>query len=173
MSQLLGQGNFEFYGNRSMLLEGSQVPKFFICQNKGNCVRVELPPLWSSSKLNGFAIASVFSPKSKSSYRGKEIGILCHMRSFDCISPTVFDIKSNIFPNEVRQARSDQIWFSICTSSVLFADTKEFIELSFETCGIDYEVTQCGVIFLCDEDIGESSSEMFQCLASAVGHASI
>lgn len=155
-----------------MLLEGSQVPKFFRCQNKGNCVRVKLPPLWSSSKLNGFAIASVFSPKCKSSYKGKEIGICCHMRSFDCISPTVFDIKSNIFSKEIRHARSDQLWLSICTSSAVFVDTKEFIELSFETCGVDYEVLQCGVIFFYDVDKGEST-EMFQCLASAVGYSGV
>lgn len=140
-----------------MLLEGSQVPKFFICQNKGNFVRVELPPFWSSSKLNGFAIALVLRPKFKSSYKGKEIGIRCHMRSFDCISPTVFDIKSNIFSNEIRHARSDQLWFSICTSSTVFVDAKNFIELSFETCGINDEVMQCGINFLYNEDVGEST----------------
>lgn len=146
------QERFDSYGDFSLLLSGCVIPKWFSNQNIGDCVRVELPPQWSSHKMKGFAIAAIFTPTNLNSCKGREIGVLCHMRSFDCISATDFGIRTKIFPNEIRSIQSDQIWLSFWTSVAASVKAKDYIELSFETCGIDGEVKQCGLRLLYDEN---------------------
>lgn len=145
------QGGFDSYGDYSLFVPGSTIPKWFCHQNFGDSIRVELPLQRSSSKLNTFALAAVLSPTNRCCCRGREIGLLCHVRSSNGVLETDFAIRTNIFTNDVRSFQSDHIWLSFWTSGASSIKAKEYIEFSFKTCGFDGEVKQCALSLLYDE----------------------
>lgn len=77
-------------------------------------------------------------------------------------------IETRMFPDETRHFESDQVWSSYMIPRMSWEyrweSAKDFIDVTFEIYGIYYEVKECGVRLIYEEDEVESSSKLLEWL---------
>ncbi|GJZ24052.1 NB-ARC domains-containing protein [Tanacetum coccineum] len=138
--------------NMDMIYRGNSIPNWFTNKSMGNHVKVELPLDWSFSKLRGYGICVVFKIKSRrpclgysvENFDGAYLG-QCHpyyCGEYFCGKP-------------IRIDDSDMIWLHYTTKEIQkLKKAENFVRFCFDE-DEDFEVKECGVRIVCDEDLDE------------------
>ncbi|PWA53772.1 Leucine-rich repeat-containing protein [Artemisia annua] len=133
-----------------IICDGNSIPDCFTNKSMGNQVKVELPLDWSFSKLRGYGVCVVFKRKGPSTAFGYRV------KNFDGAHlgerfPFYYDDYFKDKP--IRIDESDMIWLHSTTREIWkFKKAKNFVTFCFDE-SEGYEVKECGVRLVWDEDL--------------------
>nr|XP_043627447.1 disease resistance protein RPV1-like [Erigeron canadensis]XP_043627448.1 disease resistance protein RPV1-like [Erigeron canadensis] len=159
-----------FVGDKqlTLILSGKRrIPRWFTNKSKGSHIKIELPPNWCFSKFKGFGICAVF--ELKESHRKGCPGF--SVNNFDGASVTEFRSKTITGMDEPG-------FFVLCvffTRDQGWEKAKNFVTVTFQDTTSIYEVKECGVRLLCDnddEDLRQQQEEEEASVLSIIQHLS-
>ncbi|PWA70606.1 Leucine-rich repeat-containing protein [Artemisia annua] len=151
---------FEFFrspggctrGYLNIVYHGNSIPEWFTNRSSENHVKVELPSDWCYDKFRGYGTCVVFKCKKPGNFKGYSV------KNFDGASlisggyfPYVLDkfLKDEVI--EIQE--SYMIWFHYTWDIRKWKEAYNFVTFCFEESNEGYEVKECGVRLICDEDI--------------------
>ncbi|GJU41489.1 NB-ARC domains-containing protein [Tanacetum coccineum] len=155
------------YSDLDIVYHGNSMPEWFTNRITENLVKVELP----SDKIRGFGTCVVFKCKKphKCIYKGYTV------KNFDGALITTY-----YFPSVLEQFWKDEVigihdsymmWLHYTKYLRKWNKAKNFVTFSFVENNEDYEVKECGVRLICDEDIKqEADLSIFQGLPTPTQH---
>ncbi|KAK0588210.1 hypothetical protein LWI29_035998 [Acer saccharum] len=71
-------------GRDSFCFPGSEIPEWFINQNQGSSIKIDLPPHWYSNKFVGFVVCIVASCESSNHIDLSSVKCNCKIKDPDC-----------------------------------------------------------------------------------------
>ena len=150
-----GQQDGTYY---SIMIPGSEIPKWFSHQNVGVTVNLQVPSDLLGNKLMGIAVCAVFVLRKHHPYH--QLHVQYHSLCCSIGGSTI----DTIALEEFSKIESYQLWLEYFPSTRFRADLKEIlnkvdangfsqIEVKFEPFGPGLEVMKCGAHLVFERDI--------------------
>ncbi|GKD43220.1 NB-ARC domains-containing protein [Tanacetum coccineum] len=161
------------YSGLDIFYHGNSMPEWFTSRSTENHVKVELPLDWCYDKFWRYGFCAVFKCKNPfNTFKGMSI------KNFDGAS-----IAQNYFPGDFKNFLKREVIGTQDSYMIRlhykrmdrrdwgWEEAKNFVTFSFLENNEDFEVKECGVRLICDEDIQqEADSSMLQGLPTPTQH---
>ncbi|GJV06497.1 NB-ARC domains-containing protein [Tanacetum coccineum] len=193
---LLGFGMNIAFKYLDIVYHGNGMPEWFTNRSRENHVKVELPSNWSydeNFRRHGFCVVfKCKKPHKLEGYSVKNFRGYATYVVFKCKKPfmklkgysvknfdggsieehyCLGDLKEFLKREVIGTQDSYMIWLHYTNFTWVWKEENNFVTFSFfEENNEDYEVKECGVRLICDEDIQERNLSMLQDLRTLSQH---
>ncbi|GKB34382.1 NB-ARC domains-containing protein [Tanacetum coccineum] len=143
-----------WYSDLDIVYHGNSMPEWFTNRSRENHVKVELPSDWCYDKFRGYGTCVVFKCKKPfNTFKG-----YYYVNNFDGAYITKGYFKEFVKREMIGTQDSYMICLGYTRHTRKWKEAKNFVTFSvFEENNEDYEVKECGVRLICDEDIQQGA----------------
>ncbi|GKA23161.1 NB-ARC domains-containing protein [Tanacetum coccineum] len=163
------------YSFLDITYRGNHIPEWFTNRSRENPVKVELPTHWRFNKFRGYGTCLVFKRKKPCEYKRYSVN------NFD----GAFMTRQYYIPHVIVKFLNKEeigihepymIWLHYTNYTREWKEAKNFVTFCFfEENNEDFEVKECGVRLICEEDLEQQVANMgmFQDLSQHGGAMSL